>query len=33
VIFGKLALPAAPDVSRRVRAVLLFLAEGGGPSG
>jgi DNA-binding NarL/FixJ family response regulator len=27
IIFAKLALPAAPDVSRRVRAVLLFLAD------
>src|SRR5215208_6885704 len=27
-IFSKLSLPAAPDVSRRVRAVLIFLAEG-----
>ncbi|MDX6687656.1 MAG: hypothetical protein QOF86_3784 [Baekduia sp.] len=27
-IFAKLRLPAAPDVSRRVRAVLLFLSEG-----
>jgi DNA-binding NarL/FixJ family response regulator len=30
-IFAKLALPAAPDVSRRVRAVLMFLAESEAP--
>jgi DNA-binding NarL/FixJ family response regulator len=30
-IFAKLALPAAPDVSRRVRAVLMFLTETDAP--
>ncbi|MCW2996688.1 MAG: two component transcriptional regulator, LuxR family [Solirubrobacterales bacterium] len=30
-IFVKLALPAAPDVCRRVRAVLMFLAETDAP--
>jgi DNA-binding NarL/FixJ family response regulator len=30
-IFAKLALPAAPDVSRRVRAVLMFLADTDAP--
>jgi DNA-binding NarL/FixJ family response regulator len=31
-IFAKLRLPAAPEVSRRVRAVLLFLAEAEAPA-
>jgi DNA-binding NarL/FixJ family response regulator len=30
-IFAKLALPAAPDVSRRVRAVLMFLSDTDAP--
>jgi DNA-binding NarL/FixJ family response regulator len=30
-IFAKLALPAAPDISRRVRAVLMFLADTDAP--
>jgi DNA-binding NarL/FixJ family response regulator len=32
-IFAKLALPAAPDVSRRVRAVLMFLSDTDVPLG
>jgi len=32
-IFSKLELPPTPDVSRRVRAVLLFLLEEGAPAG
>jgi DNA-binding NarL/FixJ family response regulator len=30
-IFAKLALPAAPDISRRVRAVLMFLSDTDAP--